>query len=164
MFCFCFCFFTNTFLTQLYFDWSFFWNCFAIYKIMGRLKELWFFFFFQILKKNNGQVSRFFKVGRIMAANKQFLGLGCTVKTMGSKSVPKRVIFDPTSWVNYAPTKKGSFLTPSALVMNLTQIVGENDCIWGQSDHSRSQMNDSFWVKKWLLSGLKQGNDPGTGL
>ena len=28
--------------------------------------------------------------------------------------------------------------------MNLTQIVVENDCIWGQSDYSRSQMNDSF--------------------
>ena len=53
---------------------------------------------------------------------------------------------------------------PGALVMNLTQIVVENDCIWGQSDYSRSQTNDSFWVKKWLLSGSKQGNDPGTGL
>ena len=37
---------------------------------------------------------------------------------------------------------------PSALVMNLTQIVVENDCIWGQSDYSRSQNNDSFWVIK----------------
>ena len=33
---------------------------------------------------------------------------------------------------------------PGALVMNLTQIVVENDCIWGQSDYPRSQMNDSF--------------------
>ena len=31
--------------------------------------------------------------------------------------------------------------------MNLTQIVVENDCIWGQSDYSRSQMNDSFGSK-----------------
>ena len=53
---------------------------------------------------------------------------------------------------------------PGALVMKLTQIVVENDCIWGQSDYPRSQMNDSFWVKKWLLSGSKQGNDPSTGL
>ena len=52
---------------------------------------------------------------------------------------------------------------PGALVMNLTQIVVENDCIWGQSDYPRSQMNDSFWVKKWLLSGSKQGNDPAQG-
>ena len=35
-----------------------------------------------------------------------------TLKTTGSKFDHKRVIFDPTSWVNYAPTKKGSFLTP----------------------------------------------------
>ena len=34
--------------------------------------------------------------------------------------------------------------------MNLTQIVVENDCIWGQSDCSRSHMKDSFLVKKWL--------------
>ena len=34
--------------------------------------------------------------------------------------------------------------------MNFTQIVVENDCIWGQSDYSRSHMNDSFLVKKWL--------------
>ena len=33
---------------------------------------------------------------------------------------------------------------PGALVMNLTQIVVENDCIWGQSDYPRSQMNDSL--------------------
>ena len=26
---------------------------------------------------------------------------------------------------------------PGALVMNLTQIVVENDCIWGQSDYPR---------------------------
>ena len=26
----------------------------------------------------------------------------------------------------------------------------ENDWIWGQSDYSRSHMNDSFLVKKWL--------------
>ena len=38
---------------------------------------------------------------------------------------------------------------PGALVMNLTQIVVENDCIWGQSDYPSSQMNDFFWVKKW---------------
>ena len=37
---------------------------------------------------------------------------------------------------------------PGALVMNLTQNVVENDCIWGQSDYPRSQMNDSFGVKK----------------
>ena len=37
---------------------------------------------------------------------------------------------------------------PGALVMNLTQIVVENDCIWGQSDYPRSQMNDSFFLAK----------------
>ena len=31
--------------------------------------------------------------------------------------------------------------------MNLTQIVFENDCIWGQSDYSRSQLNDSLGSK-----------------
>ena len=71
-------------------------------------------------------------------------------KNYGSKFYPKRVIFDPTSWVNYAPTKKGPF-DPGALVMNLTQIVVENDCIWGQSDYSRSHMNDSFFGQKWLV-------------
>ena len=30
-------------------------------------------------------------------------------KNYGSKFDPKRVIFDPTSWVNYAPTKKDHF-------------------------------------------------------
>ena len=55
--------------------------------------------------------------------------------------------------------KKGHF-DPGALVMNLTHIVVENDYILGQSDYSRSQTNDSFWVKKWLLSGSKQGKDP----
>ena len=34
--------------------------------------------------------------------------------------------------------------------MNLTQIVVENDCICSQSDYSRSHMNDSFLIKKWL--------------
>ena len=34
--------------------------------------------------------------------------------------------------------------------MNFTQVVVENDCIWGQSDYSRSHMNYSFLVKKWL--------------
>ena len=51
--------------------------------------------------------------------------------------------------------------------MNLTQIVVENDCIWGQSDYSRSHMNDSFFFfcqKMTVLSGSKQGNDPDTGL
>ena len=43
----------------------------------------------------------------------------------------------------------------SALVMNLTQIVVENDCIWGQSDYSRSQMNDSFGVKKMTIVRVK---------
>ena len=37
---------------------------------------------------------------------------------------------------------------PGALVMNLTQIVVENDCIWSQSDYPRSQMNDSFLGQK----------------
>ena len=37
--------------------------------------------------------------------------------------------------------------------MNLTQIVVENDCIWGQSDYPRSQMNDSFWVKNDYCQG-----------
>ena len=44
---------------------------------------------------------------------------------------------------------------PGALVMNLTQIVVENDCIWGQSDYPRSQMNDSFWVKKMTIVRVK---------
>ena len=39
---------------------------------------------------------------------------------------------------------------PGALVMNLTQIVVEKYCIWGQSDYSWGHMNDSFLVKKWL--------------
>ena len=43
---------------------------------------------------------------------------------------------------------KRIYFDPGALVMNLPQIVVENDCIWGQSDYSRAQMNDSFWVKK----------------
>ena len=60
--------------------------------------------------------------------------------------------------------KKGSFV-PGALVMNLTQIVVENDCIWGQSDYSRSHVNDSlFGQKMTVLSGSKQGNDPDTKL
>ena len=40
---------------------------------------------------------------------------------------------------------------PGALVMNLTQIVVENDCIWGQSDYPRSQMNDSFGSKMTII-------------
>ena len=52
---------------------------------------------------------------------------------------------------------------PGALVMNLTQIVVENDCIWGQSDYPRSQMNDSVWVKKWLLSGQNKEMTPAQG-
>ena len=37
--------------------------------------------------------------------------------------------------------------------MNLTQIVVENDYIWGQSDYSKSQMNDSFWIKNDYCQG-----------
>ena len=48
--------------------------------------------------------------------------------------------------------KKGHF-DPGALVMNFTQILDENECIWGQSDYSRSQMNDSFGVKKDYCQG-----------
>ena len=41
--------------------------------------------------------------------------------------------------------KKGHFdPDPGALVMNLTQIVVENDCIWGQSDYKLYQ-NDWYW-------------------
>ena len=32
--------------------------------------------------------------------------------------------------------KKGH-VDPGALVMNLTRIMVENDCIWGQSDYSK---------------------------
>ena len=39
-----------------------------------------------------------------------------TVKTTGLKFDPKRVIFDPTSLVNYAPTKKGVIFDPTSLV------------------------------------------------
>ena len=46
-----------------------------------------------------------------------------TLKIAGSKFNPKRVIFDPTGWVNYAPTEKGSKLTPHAWSTILTQIV-----------------------------------------
>ena len=48
--------------------------------------------------------------------------------------------------------------------MNLTQIVVENDCIWGQSDYSRSHMNDSFWSKNYCIVRVKTRNDPDTGL
>ena len=52
---------------------------------------------------------------------------------------------------------------PSALVMNLTQIVVENDCIWGQSDYPRSQMNDSFWVKNDYCQGQNKEMTPAQG-
>ena len=52
---------------------------------------------------------------------------------------------------------------PGALVMNLTQIVVENDCIWGQSDYPRSQMNDSFWVKNDYCQGQNKEMTPAQG-
>ena len=47
--------------------------------------------------------------------------------------------------------------------MNLTQIVVENDCIWGQSDYPRSQMNDSFWVKNDYCQGQNKEMTPAQG-
>ena len=43
--------------------------------------------------------------------------------------------------------KKGH-VDPGALVMNLTQIMVENDCIWGQSDDSKL-----LCTKKKLVKG-----------
>ena len=52
---------------------------------------------------------------------------------------------------------------PGALVMNLTQTVVENDCIWGQSDYPRSQMNDSFCVKNDYCQGQNKEMTPAQG-
>ena len=88
-----------------------------------------------------------------------------TVKTTGQNFTPKGSFLTPLAESTMHRLKKGSF-DPGALVMNLTQILVENDCIWGQSDYSRSHMNDSFFFgqKMTVLSGSKQGNDPDTGL
>ena len=87
---------------------------------------------------------------------------GTLLKLRGQNSTTKGSFLTPLAESTMHRLKKGHF-DPGALVMNLTQIVAENDCIWGQSDYSRSQMNDSFWVKNDYCQGQNKEMTPEQG-